>query len=105
MKKTRPPSQQGAATLPSDYTFTAGDAGAHTFADGVTLTTAGLRSVDVTDGTHVGATNVTVHPAPPSQLVLETAAGPWWLCRRSAVSPTRFWWLRPRLALRAWSGR
>src|SRR5439155_9314416 len=32
-------------TLPGDYTFVAGDAGAHTFTSGVTLKTAGSRTV------------------------------------------------------------
>ena len=34
-------SSDGLAVLPGNYTFTAGDAGAHTFTNGVTLKTAG----------------------------------------------------------------
>jgi hypothetical protein len=37
------------ASLPADYTFTAGDAGVHTFTDGVTLPTAGSWVVTATD--------------------------------------------------------
>ncbi|HEX6788752.1 MAG TPA: hypothetical protein VF091_05865, partial [Gaiellaceae bacterium] len=36
-------------TLPTDYTFVAGDNGAHTFTNGVTLTQAGSRTVTATD--------------------------------------------------------
>jgi hypothetical protein len=36
-------------TLPSNYTFTGGDNGAHTFTNGVTLTQAGSRTVTATD--------------------------------------------------------
>jgi hypothetical protein len=42
-------STDAAAVLPADYTFTAGDAGAHTFANGVTLKSAGARTVTATD--------------------------------------------------------
>ena len=35
--------------LPADYSFTAADAGAHTFTNGVTLATAGSQTVTVTD--------------------------------------------------------
>ncbi len=38
-----------AATLPANYTFTAGDAGVHKFALGVTLRTPGSRGVRATD--------------------------------------------------------
>ena len=38
-----------AAVLPANYTFTAADAGAHTFLGGVTLKTAGSRTVTATD--------------------------------------------------------
>ena len=40
-------STDAAATLPADYTFTAGDAGKHTFS--VTLKTVGTRSITATD--------------------------------------------------------
>jgi hypothetical protein len=42
-------SSDAAATLPANYTFTAGDAGAHTFANGVTLRTVGSQTVTATD--------------------------------------------------------
>ena len=42
-------STDGAATVPTDYTFTPGAAGAHTFAGGVTLRTAGQQTVTATD--------------------------------------------------------
>ena len=42
-------SDDGAAGLPADYTFTAGDAGTHTFASGVTMMTAGTHEVRVLD--------------------------------------------------------
>ena len=37
------------ATLPADYTFTAGDNGTHTFSNGVILRTPGIQSVTATD--------------------------------------------------------
>ena len=37
------------ATLPADYTFVLGDTGAHTFAAGATLRTAGAQSITATD--------------------------------------------------------
>ena len=55
------------ATLPANYTFTAGDAGVHTFS-GVVLNSAGSQSITATDtliGTATGAqTGITVNPAP-----------------------------------------
>src|SRR5439155_1249519 len=42
-------SSDGAATLPANYTFTAGDQGVHTFTNGVTLKTAGNQTVTATD--------------------------------------------------------
>jgi hypothetical protein len=42
-------SSDGQAVLPADYTFTATDAGAHTFSSGVTLKTAGSQTVTATD--------------------------------------------------------
>ena len=39
------------ATLPSDYPFTVGDGGTHTFTNGVTLVTAGDQTITVTDNT------------------------------------------------------
>src|SRR5579859_5838561 len=43
-------SSDGQAVLPGNYTFVAGDNGAHTFANGVTLKTAGNQTVTATDG-------------------------------------------------------
>jgi hypothetical protein len=57
-------STDGAATLPANYTFTGGDAGAHTFAGAVTLRTAGSRSVTATDTANAsndGSQTVTVN--------------------------------------------
>ena len=42
-------SNDGAAVLPANYTFTGGDNGTHTFTNGVTLKTAGSRSITATD--------------------------------------------------------
>ncbi len=55
------------ATLPADYPFVAGDAGAHTFPNGVVFHTAGMQSVTATDtttGTITGSqTGITVPQA------------------------------------------
>ncbi len=59
------------ATLPADYTFTGGDAGTHTFSGGVTLTTAGAQSVDVSDtadGLDPASAAVSVAPAAPDHV-------------------------------------
>jgi hypothetical protein len=59
------------ATLPSNYTFTAGDAGTHAFAGGVTLRTAGPQIVTVSDVVQpvvTGSVQVMVGPAAPSSL-------------------------------------
>src|SRR5205814_2095514 len=42
-------SSDGAATLPANYTFVGGDNGIHTFSNGVTLNTAGSKTVTATD--------------------------------------------------------
>jgi hypothetical protein len=66
----------GAATLPLDYTFIAGDAGAHTFAGGFTLQTPGSQVVTATDTvatTIAGSRGVVVGPPTPTGL-LATAA-------------------------------
>ncbi len=72
------------ATLPPSYTFTAADAGTHTFPEGgVTLRTAGSITVTATDqaiSTITGAQTVTVTPAAAARLVLsgipaQTTAG------------------------------
>jgi hypothetical protein len=61
----------GAATFPPDYTFTAFDNGVHTFTvpPGVTMRTAGLDNLSVQDtvtSSLTGSTNVNVGPAPAS---------------------------------------
>ena len=45
-----------AATLPANYTFSGSDAGVHVFSGGVTLRTAGARSITATDTAHSGIT-------------------------------------------------
>src|SRR5581483_4292805 len=42
-------SNDGAASLPANYTFVAGDSGVHTFTNGVTLNTTGSHTVVSTD--------------------------------------------------------
>src|SRR5581483_630953 len=49
-------SSDTSATLPANYTFTAGDAGVHTFTNGATLVTAGSQSITATD---VATTSIT----------------------------------------------
>ncbi len=59
-------SSDGAALVPADYTFTASDAGVHTFSNGVTLKTAGGKTVTATDKTTTsisGNATLTVNPA------------------------------------------
>ena len=67
------------AVLPANYTFTAADAGVHTFSatdipnNGVTLKTAGSRTVTATDtatATITGTGTVAVNPAAASALVV-----------------------------------
>lgn len=63
-------SSDAQATLPADYTFTAADAGKHTFT--ATLKTAGAVSITVTDTTASGVTGshaaISVNPAAASSL-------------------------------------
>jgi autotransporter-associated beta strand protein len=58
------------AVLPSDYTFTAGDAGRHIFS-GVLLKTAGggSQTISVTSGTFGGSAVIPIIPAAASQLL------------------------------------
>jgi hypothetical protein len=68
-------STDGAATMPVNYAFTGGDAGAHTFT-GLVLRTAGSQVVTVTDvaaPTITGSKGVTVGPATPANLVATAA--------------------------------
>ncbi|HKB03251.1 MAG TPA: hypothetical protein VKD90_13580, partial [Gemmataceae bacterium] len=62
-------------TLPADYTFTADDNGVHTFTGGVTLLTAGVRTVSaaaVGKSWPVASGPVTVHAAVATQLTIST---------------------------------
>ncbi len=71
-------STDGSATLPTNYTFTAGDAGVHTFPAGFTLRTAGSQVVTVTDiatPTNTTSTGVTVGPTTPTSFTA-TGSGP-----------------------------
>jgi hypothetical protein len=59
--------------LPSDYTFTAGDGGAHTFTNGFTLVTVGTQTVTATDkvtGSITGQASVNVTQAPAGNLIV-----------------------------------
>jgi hypothetical protein len=72
-------STDGAATLPVDYTFTAGDSGAHTFAGSVTLKTPGSRSVTATDtasGSITGSQTVSVNPGLATRFTVTGLADP-----------------------------
>jgi hypothetical protein len=67
-----------AAILPSNYAFTAADAGVHTFT-GIVLKTAGSQSVMATDtvtGSITGSASVTVNPAAASTLVVSGYSSP-----------------------------
>jgi ELWxxDGT repeat protein len=68
-------SSDAKAVLPGNYTFTAADAGTHTFS--VVLKTAGTQSLTATDTANaaiVGAQSVTVNPAAASRFVLRAPA-------------------------------
>ncbi len=69
-------SSDGAASLPANYTFTAGDSGSHTFP--VKLNTPGAQTVTATDiatGTLTGSASVTVNPAPASMAITAPSSG------------------------------
>ena len=61
-----------AGTLPSDYTFVAGDNGSHTFS--VTLTSTGSQSITATDGGITGSANTTVAPRPATHFSVTAPA-------------------------------
>jgi hypothetical protein len=71
------------AVLPTDYAYTSGDAGMHTFTSGVTLRTAGNQSITATDtatASITGSATVAVNPAAADHLLFlqqptDTAAG------------------------------
>jgi hypothetical protein len=69
-------SSDGKASLPANYTFTAADAGVHTFS--ATLKTAGTQSLTVTDTTTASITGsdggITVKPGAASQFILNAPA-------------------------------
>ena len=68
-----------AAVLPANYTFTAADAGTHTFTGGVTLKTAGSRTVtatDIADSGISGSQTVTVNAAAANHLDVTGIANP-----------------------------
>jgi hypothetical protein len=69
-------SSDGAASLLADYTFTAGDAGVHTFS--ATLKTASTQSITATDAVFAGIngseTGIQVNPAVASRLSLTAPA-------------------------------
>jgi hypothetical protein len=61
------------SVLPADYTFTSADKGTHTFSGGVTLLSAGSRTITATDksnGSFTATANLQVMPAAATQLVL-----------------------------------
>jgi ELWxxDGT repeat protein len=64
------------ATLPADYTFSAGDKGVHTFVNGVTLVRAGktgLSAVDTVNSTVKGTLSVTVSPGTATSLAVSAS--------------------------------
>jgi hypothetical protein len=64
------------ATLPTDYTFTAADAGSHTFT-GVVLTRAGTMTIAATDtstATLTGHASIVVHAGPATHLAVAGAS-------------------------------
>jgi hypothetical protein len=66
-------SSSPSAAVPDNYTFTAADAGQHTFTDGLVLTAAPAQSFSVTDQTNgltSGSITVPISPAPASGLSL-----------------------------------
>ncbi len=63
-------SSDARATLPAAYTFTAADAGVHTFSNAVTLITAGNQTVSLTDGTLSASAATTVQPGAAAALSL-----------------------------------
>jgi hypothetical protein len=76
-------STDGQAALPGNYPFTLGDGGVHVFNNGVTLKTAGSKTVTATDtvtSSITGSATVAVNPAAADHLVFlqqptDTAAG------------------------------
>jgi filamentous hemagglutinin family protein len=70
-------SSDAQAALPANYTFTPGDAGAHVFANGVTLKTAGTQTVAAADtaASIAGTSNsITVQPGAAAHLSVTAPA-------------------------------
>ena len=84
-------STDGAATLPSNYTFVAGDNGVHTFTSGVTLQTAGTRSITATDtSTFItgSQSSITVNPAAAATFVVTGYPSPQFVGTAGTVTIT-----------------
>jgi hypothetical protein len=83
-------SSDTAAALPASYTFTAADAGVHTFTNGVTLKTAGTETITTTGtATSGGATasGATVTVSPGSARQLAFGRQPTNVLTNTAISP------------------
>jgi Bacterial Ig-like domain (group 3)/Galactose oxidase, central domain len=68
----------GGAALPANYTFLAGDAGVHTFTNGVTLTIAGAQTINTTDTNNssiTGSANVTVGAGSANSIIISSGSG------------------------------
>ncbi len=78
-------SSDSLAGLPADYTFTAADAGVHTFT--VTLKRSGAQSITAQEvgGTISGSATVTVSPLAAQSLALAIASGPIGFFRQLSV--------------------
>ena len=66
------------SSVPSDYTFVAGDNGVHTFTNGVTLVTAGSKTVTATDvaiSSITGSASVTVNAAAATHIGVSAPSG------------------------------
>jgi trimeric autotransporter adhesin len=67
------------ASIPPDYSFTAADAGSHTFSSAVTLKTAGAQTLSANDTSQTSATgtsgSISVSAAAPSKLVFTVSPG------------------------------
>src|SRR5204863_6104465 len=65
------------ASVPSDYTFVGGDAGVHTFSNGVTFVTAGSQTVTATDtvtSSITGSATTTVNAAAATHFTVTAPA-------------------------------
>lgn len=72
-------SSDGQAVLPGNYTFTSGDAGNHTFTNGVTFKTAGNQTLTATDTSSSAITGdaaISVTPAAPSTILVSGFPSP-----------------------------